>query len=308
MPSDRAKGFAYGLGGAAAAGVGFGALLRFEAWRARQVIGEPTALPPRTDGRYGTAQGAPVRLLVAGDSLAAGFGVRREETVAAGLATELSRRAGRPVDVLNVAKLGARSSDLAGQLDSGLAAVPAPDVTVLIVGANDVTHQRWLGDYPQLLAGAVQRLRDAGSAVAVGTCPDVGTVEPIWQPLRGLAAKVSASYADRQERAAVDAGAHVAALGELAPAFAADPEGMFGPDRYHPSAKGYAAAVRTLLPAVLAAAAAKGIVPQPELAPEMAQSRAPARSTDLVRGTSRLGAGRDPVRRATARGHAERDR
>ncbi|MQA05327.1 MAG: hypothetical protein GEV07_22260 [Streptosporangiales bacterium] len=104
MPAGSARGFAYGLGGAAVTGVGFGVLLGFEAWRARQVIGRPTAQPPHTDGRYGKGRGAPVRLLVAGDSLAAGYGVQREETIAAGVATELARRAHRPVDVANVAK------------------------------------------------------------------------------------------------------------------------------------------------------------------------------------------------------------
>lgn len=202
-----AKGVWYGAGAGAASGVvGLGALLRFEAWRARRTVGEPTKAPPYLGGTYCTGLGRPVVLFVAGDSLAAGLGVRREETLVAHIARQLSERSHRPVHVISTAKVGARSADLAGQLGTGLHLYPRPDVSLLIIGANDVTHFHGLADAPRQLAAAVDRLRSVGSEVVVGTCPDIGTVEPIWQPLRGLAGKVSHEYAGRQENAAVEAG------------------------------------------------------------------------------------------------------
>lgn len=289
-----AKGVWYGAGAGAASGVvGLGALLRFEAWRARRTVGEPTKAPPYLGGTYGTGLGRPVVLFVAGDSLAAGLGVRREETLVAHIARQLSERSHRPVHVISTAKVGARSADLAGQLGTGLHLYPRPDVSLLIIGANDVTHFHGLADAPRQLAAAVDRLRSVGSEVVVGTCPDIGTVEPIWQPLRGLAGKVSHEYAGRQENAAVEAGAHVVALGgELGKQFAEHPEEMFGRDGFHPSARGHAAGAQALLPAVFTAAAAKGLVRAPRTADG---GRAVTRSVTPQR-RSRLAAVRDGVR------------
>ena len=52
----------------------------------------------------------------------------------------------------------------------------------------------------------------------------------------------------------VEAGGRTVSLGDiLGPEFAASPKEMFGPDRFHPSATGYASAAAALLPSVCAA-------------------------------------------------------
>ncbi|WP_436787636.1 SGNH/GDSL hydrolase family protein, partial [Yinghuangia sp. YIM S10712] len=158
----------------------------------------------------------------------------------------------RPVQLVNVAKSGAQSSDLERQVTLALAA--EPDVAMIMVGANDVTHQVRPADSVRRLEQATRRLIAAGTEVVVGTCPDLGTIEPIAQPLRYLARQWSRSLAAAQTIAVVEAGGRTVSIGALlGPEFAARPGDLFGPDRFHPSAEGYSTAAMAILPSLCAA-------------------------------------------------------
>jgi hypothetical protein len=105
------------------------------------------------------------------------------------------------------------------------------------------------------LSQAVSRLVAAGCGVVVGTCPDLGTLEPVAQPLRLIARRWSRDLAAAQTVAAVEAGARTVSLGDLlGDEFRRMPGEMFSADRFHPSAAGYAAAAAAVLPSVCAAA------------------------------------------------------
>jgi lysophospholipase L1-like esterase len=243
-----------GLLGGAAAG-----LLLTEVRLAKRLVGGSDDIPPRADGQYGAAFGRagapPLRLGFLGDSTAAGQGVRRaRETPGALLASGLAAVAERPVRLVNVAAPGARSGDLARQVDLLLdPAAPPPDVVVIIIGANDVTHRMPPATSVRLLAEAVRALRAAGAQVVVGTCPDLGSVEPVYQPLRWLARRASRQLAAAQTIAVVGAGGRTVSLGDLlGPEFEARPRELFGPDSYHPSAEGYATAAMAVLPTLCA--------------------------------------------------------
>ncbi|MEW2556249.1 SGNH/GDSL hydrolase family protein, partial [Streptomyces zhihengii] len=94
----------------------------------------------------------------------------------------------------------------------------------------------------------------AGAEVIVGTCPDLGTIEPVYQPLRWLARRVSRQLAAAQTIVVVEQGGRTVSLGDLlGPEFAANPREMFGADNYHPSAEGYATAAMAMLPTLCAA-------------------------------------------------------
>lgn len=257
-----AAGAAYGGGsigllGAAAVGV-----LLAEVQLAKRTVGGGVApLPPGADGLYGRSFEAtdpaspPLRLALLGDSTAAGQGVRRVgQTPGALLASGLAAVAERPVILRNVALPGARSDDLERQV-SLLLAAPAgpPGVCVIMIGANDVTHRMSATESVRLLAAAVRRLRTAGAEVVVGTCPDLGTIEPVYQPLRWLARRASRQLAAAQTIVVVEQGGRTVSLGDLlGPEFAANPREMFGADNYHPSAEGYATAAMAVLPTVCA--------------------------------------------------------
>ncbi|MBG0739069.1 SGNH/GDSL hydrolase family protein [Paeniglutamicibacter antarcticus] len=206
---------------------------------------------------FGSGDGEdPITLALLGDSLAAGFGVGTpEETVGVLLANGLATAAGRPVKLQNFAVLGAESTDLPAQLGQMREAGIYPKVALIIIGGNDVMHLRRIDAALAALADTVRELRRLGCQVVVATCPDMGTVGPILQPLRFLAHWVSRMLATGQTIVVLRNGGRTVSLGDLVgPAFRMDPVLMFSTDRLHPSARGYAEATRVLLPSVIAAA------------------------------------------------------
>jgi len=236
-------------------GAGLYGLLRTEAKLARKTIGplRETA-PPDGTGWYGRGRPGPaVKMVLLGDSSAAGYGVDRvEETPAALLASGVAAHADRRVHLREFCRVGARSSDLGGQVDRALAV--RPDVAVILIGANDVTHVVRPSESVAHLAEAVGRLRAADVAVVVGTCPDLGTIKPIAPPLKQVARAWSRRMAAAQTIAVVEGGGRTVSLGSiLGPEFAAAPAVLFGPDQFHPSAVGYRSMAEVLLPSTLAA-------------------------------------------------------
>lgn len=255
------KGGAVGLAGAAGLGAAGVGLLAVEARMVRQVVGTPFETAPEDSGVYGAGLGEPLELAVLGDSLAAGLGVdHRRETIGATVAQGIAAIAGRATRLTNVAVVGAESEDLDGQVDTLLERVPSPLVAMVVIGGNDVTHRKDVRECVAHLAGAIGRLREAGATVVVGTCPDLGTVEPLPQPLRWLVSRWSRELAAAQTVAAVEAGARTVSLGDLlGPDFLAEPGLMFSKDRFHPSAAGYGRAASAILPSV---ASALGLWPE----------------------------------------------
>jgi lysophospholipase L1-like esterase len=243
-----------GLTGAlAVVTAGSAGLLLRQAADARRIIPLAEAPPPRGDGLYGAKFGGkPLTMVVLGDSSAAGYGVHRpRETPGALLATGVSRRLRRPVRLYRVAVVGAMSSGLPYQVDAALEY--EPDVAVILIGGNDVTHVSARDQAVRYLGDAVRRLRGAGCKVVVGTCPDIGAIQPIKPPLRWLARKWSRELAAAQTVAVVEAGGRTVSLGNLlGPMFEADPVRMFSSDHFHPSAEGYARAAAVMLPTLLA--------------------------------------------------------
>ncbi len=101
--------------------------------------------------------------------------------------------------------------------------------------------------------------------MVVGTCPDLGTVQPIPPPLKQVARAWSRRLAAAQTIAVVEEGGRTVSLGSvLGPEFAAAPALLFGPDQFHPSAEGYRALAGVVLPSALAAI---GLVPAEETLP-----------------------------------------
>ncbi|MET8572020.1 SGNH/GDSL hydrolase family protein [Streptomyces sp. NPDC004783] len=271
-----AAGAAYGGGGIGLAGAATVGLLLAEVQLARRRVGIGTPdRVPNAAGLYGgtltVAGGTPLRLVMLGDSTAAGQGVHRAgQTPGALLASGLAAVAERPVELSSVAVPGACSDDLDRQVSLVLADPGrVPDICVIMVGANDVTHRMPATRSVRHLSAAVRRLRTAGAEVVVGTCPDLGTIEPVQQPLRWLARRASRQLAAAQTIGVVEQGGRTVSLGDLlGPEFAENPRELFGPDNYHPSAEGYATAAMAVLPSVCAAL---GLWPAEEERPDVAR-------------------------------------
>ena len=247
-------------------GAGLYGVLVAEAKIARRVIGNATDIPPDATGWYGRGRPGPaIRIALLGDSSASGYGVDRvEDTTGAHLASGLAAQAGRRVHLRSFAAVGAQSSALADQAEAAIGT--HPDLAVVLVGVNDVTHSVRPSQSVRHLAEGVRRLREAGIAVVVGTCPDLGTIRPIPPPLKQVAREWSRRLAAAQTITVVENGGRSVSLGDiLGPEFDAAPALLFGPDRFHPSADGYRALADVLLPSSLAAL---GLGPDAAEAPE----------------------------------------
>lgn len=240
--------------GAGAATAGLAGLLVGQVQQAKRSIGITDERPPSADGVYGDdLPGHPVRCLILGDSAAVGYGMTHpDQTPPALIGLSLSHLLDAPVHIHSEAVVGARSSDLREQVNRGLTF--KPDVAVIVIGTNDITHRVPTQLSARRLSVAVRRLVDAGCDVVVGTVPDLGTIRPIPQPLRWIAQQQGRSLARQQTVAVVSAGGRAVSLGDLlGRMFAEKSDVMFGTDRFHPSAAGYANMVGVLVPSVAAA-------------------------------------------------------
>ena len=257
---------AFGGGGVSLLGAGLYSVLLAEAKLARRAIGNAEGTPPDATGWYGRGRPGPaLKVALLGDSSAAGYGVDRVQDVpGAVLSSGLAERADRRVYLKEFATVGAQSSDLRRQVDATLPI--EPDVAVILIGANDVTHSVLPSQSVRHLGEAVRRLREADVAVLVGTCPDLGTIQPIPPPLKQVARSWSRRLAAAQTITVVEEGGRTVSLGSiLGPEFAAAPSELFGPDRFHPSAQGYASLVGVMLPSLMASL---DLIPEDEAQPE----------------------------------------
>lgn len=275
-----------GLGALSAAAVG---VIYGESKLARRRIAPAETDPPRADGLWSAAgvkgRQNPLVLAMLGDSSAAGYGVHTDaDTPAARLALGISALSRRPVRLRNVAKVGAQTSDLIGQIAQ--IRDENPDLAIIMIGANDVTHRVRASESVRYLNAALEELNQLQIDFVLGTCPDLGTIRPIAQPLRWLARRMSRTLAAAQAVAVVAAGGRAVSLGDiLGPEFAARRE-YFSDDRFHPSAIGYARAAEVLLPS---AAAALGLTTTERAAGPFTSQRARPVAKAAARAASRPG-------------------
>jgi len=259
---------AYGGGGLVGMGAAAAGVLVAEGLMAKRAIGLRKEAAPYADGYYGPKRrGTSLRFVMLGDSTAAGLGASSAlETPGALISQGIVEAADRPVRYVNMATVGARSTDFASQVTRAL--IIRPHVVLVMIGANDVTHLVRPQTAVRHLAEGVSRLVEAGVQVVVGTCPDIGTIKPIRQPLRLVARRLSRQLAAAQTIAVVEAGGRTVSFGDLlGPEFDAHPEHMFALDRFHPSSIGYAAVAQAMMPSVLAA---MGLVDPNERLPDPA--------------------------------------
>jgi lysophospholipase L1-like esterase len=237
-------------------------LLVGQATRARTVIPKAWDIPPRADGVYSPGGGpverwqrgvsADLHLMIFGDSTATGYGcVSAEEVPGVLIARGLAEQTDKRIRLSTKAIVGATSKGVSGQVDAMFVAGPPPDVAVMMIGANDVTALNGISQSARRLGKTVRKLGSRGAAVVVGTCPDLGVITAIPQPLRSLA-RARTRHLARAQAAAVrsSGGVPVPLANLLAPQFRATPELMFSADGFHPSATAYALAAAQLLVAL----------------------------------------------------------
>ena len=261
---------------------------------ARRVIPKPTSRPYDGDGLYRPGAPSPdpwrpgmtcdVHMMVFGDSLAAGLGADSpDELPGVLLARGLAEEAGWDVRLSIKAIVGATSKGLAGQVEAMQVAHGRPDISVILIGGNDITSRNAIGPSARRVGEAVQALREGGSHVVVGTCPDLGIIKPVPQPLRSVMATLSRRLAAAQAVQVRRAGGVPVSLAEtLAPEFHRRGESLFSPDRFHPNSAGYELAAGLLLPAVCVALGVWDEVTQEHLPHDAAEAAASLEAADVA--------------------------
>lgn len=215
-------------GGLLAAKLALGPLLLPQArWLRRTALRLPEATGVR-QGRVGSGEVA-LRLLVVGDSSAAGVGVATQaQALALPLAQLLSERLDAAVAWQLVAQSGVNAAQASNMLAN--AQLQPADVVVTVLGVNDVGAQTPATQFAAQLSSLWDRLRDrtgARWAVACGV-PPMHLLPAVPQPLRWYLGR----YA-RWLDAAMRRWAQQQGLGYCALDWAAAP-GNLAADGFHP--------------------------------------------------------------------------
>jgi len=218
-------------------------------------FGESPALAP-VDVTVAPSSGALISAAVVemaafGDSAMAGVGVHHvEDSLPVQLAQRVADSTGRRVHVVGYARSGARTFDvLTGQVPG---VRREPDVSVLLVGTNDVIGVT----IPVTLARSSRRLLDAlvllGAPVVMSSLPEFRAMRlvphPLMEAVLGYGAVVGAVH--RRAAAMQPLVRFVDVVGAVGSEFVND-EGTMSADSFHPSAAGYGRIADALVPAVL---------------------------------------------------------
>lgn len=232
------------------------ALLAIEAQIARSH--DFVRTPPDGDaaGVFGEPGGVPLRLVVLGDSAAAGVGAgSRSASYPFLISQRLAAEHGYRVELRVHGVSGARAADVAGtQVERALD--DRPDVVLVVVGGNDVTHLTSLASVRRDMRAAVRRLRDSGARVVVGGVPDM-RAHLFLEPLRSVAGWRGRVVSRSIRRVATEEGVGYVPLRErTGHFFVEDPHGHFSADAFHPGPLGYRRWAEAIYPEVAAAAGA----------------------------------------------------
>ncbi len=195
--------------------------------------------PSREPVHFGSS-GRALTYVVLGDSTAAGQGAPYSAGIAVGTAQALA--ATEPVAMTNLGVSGARIRDVVND-QLGAAKQLRPDLVLLAVAANDVTHLTPVGSMRADLLRIVHGLKAANPAVliVVTGSPDMGSPPRIPRLLRGLAAHRTESVNRMVKEIVSEEHLTFAPIAEeTGPLFRRD-SSLFGVDRFHPNARGYAA-------------------------------------------------------------------
>jgi lysophospholipase L1-like esterase len=182
--------------------------------------------------------GKQVKYLVMGDSTAAGQGGDYATGLAMSTATHLAQD--KNVSLLNTAVSGARAKDIVtNQLNPGID--HDPDVALIIVGSNDVTHLTSSKSVRQSIEQAVSKLiaKNCNVKIVVTGSADMGAVPRLPEPLRYLAGvrakQLNRTFMDITNQQQIT----FAPIAEKTGSIFRNDSTLFAQDNFHPNTKGY---------------------------------------------------------------------
>lgn len=200
--------------------------------------------PAEVDGVDGVAAdagpaAAPLRIVWLGDSTAAGLGASAPTTA---LPRQVAQRLGRAVQTTVLARSGARIADVLAEQVPAVDALPAdrrPELILVSVGANDVTHLTGQGAFQRTYLGVLDRLPKDVPVITLGI-PDMGANTRLAQPLRGLAAFRGDNLDAVLKGLARNNGTDYVNIADFTgPTIRQDPGRYLASDGWHPNDAGY---------------------------------------------------------------------
>jgi lysophospholipase L1-like esterase len=204
-------------------------------------------VPGEAPGGSPAASSRPVRIAWLGDSTAAGVGASSADQA---LPRQVARGLGRLVELRVLARSGARIADVVNEQAPKLAGLPAeeqPDIILVSVGSNDVTHLTSNNTFRSLYLGLLDKLPKRADKILLGV-PDLGSAPRLAQPLRWIAG-VRGGTLDSVVENMRDHGADYVNIADFTgPEFGAHPDRYFAADEFHPNDAGYGLWARTVLP------------------------------------------------------------
>lgn len=200
--------------------------------------GRPVAVPiiPREPQTLGN--GPSLKYAIMGDSTAVAQGATYEDGYAIASIRHLARNF--KVTMVNMGVSGAVAKDVVDrQLAPAIAF--APDIVLVAVGANDVTHLTSVSSVETSMKAIFERLRAANPEVkiVVTGAPAMDTVTRFPWSLQRLASWRVAALNAAFRRFESDGIIFAPIADETREAFRADPT-LFAADKFHPNARGYA--------------------------------------------------------------------
>jgi lysophospholipase L1-like esterase len=201
----------------------------------------PAAEPPlEISGTIGPEDGEPLTLVVLGDSSVAGVGAdAAEDTLTYGVAKALSDQYRVSLHALGVS--GSRLSHVV--LDQ-LPQVEGldPDIVLVCVGTNDVTHGTTLREAKRQLRLLVAGLAEAApnARVIVSGLPPAETAAAFHRPLRDLLGLRALLFTRLYRAELTPHGISVFDIAKLTKSAFHGKREMFSADLFHPSSAGYA--------------------------------------------------------------------
>ena len=239
------------LGGLLGGFVGLVAIQMVRVRRLEFLPGHPGFYVNRVVGQDVT-DGRPLRMLVFGDSTAAGVGVdRAEEALPTRLADLVAADRARRVHVTSYGWNGARVADLLhDQLPRALrplregeiqSVLPTADIVAIVIGANDATRRTPLRRFRRDLRSLLAEMRDGApqaEVVLAGVPVFRGALRQV-EPLMVLTDQYGRLLRRAQREEARTAGVAFADLARDATPRMRLRRDVLSTDNFHPSAAGY---------------------------------------------------------------------
>ena len=201
---------------------------------------ETPILPEASGLRHGTegdSAGPALRVVILGESTAAGVGVStQQEGLARLFAAELATRTDKRIDWRVFAKSGATAKHARYKL-LPLACRDSHDLALIVLGVNDTLGMRSRTAWRRTLTAIIQTLqseqRPNGRVILAGI-PDLAAFPSLPQPMRTVLSLQSRAL-DRQLGLLARPGTAV----QHVPAPALDADDFFSEDGFHPNAAAY---------------------------------------------------------------------